>query len=206
MTGRNADQSSAGRPRPAVFLDRDGNLNEDLGYLGDPSRVCLLPGAAEAVRAIGDAGMHAVIITNQSGVARGLMDEHDVHAVNQRVVELLGAEGAHVDGVYYCPHHPEGSISAYRAACECRKPAPGLLYQAAAQLDVDLANSYVIGDKLSDVELAHAVGARGILVLTGYGREQLPADAARRRRIDFVADDVLAAVRWILHDRSGQTV
>lgn len=189
-------------PRPAVFLDRDGNLNEEVGYLGDPARVRLLPGAGPAVRAVREAGMHAVIITNQSGIARGLIQDSEVRAVNQRVVKLLAEQGAEVDGVYYCPHHPEGAVAQYRVVCACRKPAPGLLHQAAEDLGVALEKSFVIGDKLSDVALAHAVGARGILVRTGFGNEQLLTDSPDVLAIDYVADDVLAAVQWILHERS----
>ncbi len=184
--------------RPAVFFDRDGNLNEEIGYAGDPDRIRLLPGAAEAVRAVREAGMPAVVISNQSGIARGLLTVEQVETVNARVLGLLAAEGAAVDALYYCPHHPEGEIAAYAIACECRKPAPGLLQRAAAEHGIDLPASYVVGDKVSDVQLAHAVGGRGVLVQTGYGPREREKAVAQGVKIDHVANDVLDAVRWIL--------
>lgn len=192
--------------KQAVFFDRDGTLNEELGYLGDPARVRLLAGAPEAVAAARNAGFTTVIITNQSGIARGLLTEEQVHAVNDRVVAMLKLYGAVVDAVYYCPHHPEGPVEAFKGECDCRKPAPGLLQRAANEFGLDLAQSFVIGDKASDVGLAAAVGAQGVLVRTGYGNAELDKLAARGYRAAHVADGVYDAMQWILAEGSfGQS-
>jgi D-glycero-D-manno-heptose 1,7-bisphosphate phosphatase len=184
--------------KPAVFFDRDGTLNEEIGYLGDPARVRLLAGAPEAVAAARSAGFATVIITNQSGIARGLLTEAQVQAVNARVVANLKLHHAEIDAVYYCPHHPEGTVEAFRGRCDCRKPAPGLLKRAAVECGLDLAASYVIGDKASDVGLAAQAGAKGLLVRTGYGNAEIEKLAARGYQAAYVADGVFDAVQWIL--------
>jgi D-glycero-D-manno-heptose 1,7-bisphosphate phosphatase len=191
--------------RRAVFFDRDGTLNEEIGYVGDPSRIRLLPGAPEAVGAVNRAGFDAIVVTNQSGIARGLLTVDAVQSVNQRVLELLELHGSQVDAVYYCPHHPEGTVEAYRALCDCRKPAPGMLRQAAKDRGLTLDASYVIGDKACDVGLAVAVGAKGILVKTGYGNSEVAKIRERGYTVAFMADNVLEAVQWILED-AGQAV
>ncbi len=173
---------------PGVFIDRDGTINEDYGYIGDPDRLRLIEGAAAAIKRLNDAGVPVVVITNQSGVARGYYTEEDLHRVNDRLVELLALEGASIDGLYYCPHHPE-------QGCECRKPGRGLVDKAAEELDIDLDTSFIVGDKVSDVELAENVGAAAILVLTGKGRterEKLTGE------LHAVAEDVSEAVTLIL--------
>lgn len=186
--------------RRAVFFDRDGTLNEEVGYVGEPERIRLLPGAPEAVTLVNRAGLAAVVITNQSGIARGLLSEEQVTSVNDRVLELLNLHGARVDGLYLCPHHPEGKVAPFAVACECRKPAPGLLKQAASALELDLPGSFVVGDKASDVALAVAVGAKGILVRTGYGNAELQKIEQRGIPVAYVADGVLEAAQWILHE------
>ncbi|HEX4129393.1 MAG TPA: HAD family hydrolase [Pirellulales bacterium] len=157
--------------RPAVFLDRDGVLIEDLGYLGDPEGVALIPGAAEAVAELRSAGFVTVVVTNQSGVARGLYTEADVDRVHRRIDELLAPAGARIDRYYHCPHHPEATVAQYRTECACRKPAAGMLLRAAEELGIVLDRSYLIGDKCSDLEAAIAAGCRPLLVETGYGKE-----------------------------------
>ena len=183
----------------AVFLDRDGTLNEEVGYLNHLSRFRLLPGAAEAVRLLNRAGWKAVVVSNQSGVARGYFPESVLRAAEERLQAELAGEGAVLDATYYCLHHPEALLPAYRQNCPCRKPRPGLLLRAASELGIDLGASWLIGDRLLDVETAHNAGAKGILVLTGYGRGErdyvLPTSAVKP---DHVAEDVLAAVRWLL--------
>jgi D-glycero-D-manno-heptose 1,7-bisphosphate phosphatase len=149
--------------RPAIFIDRDGTLNELVGFVNHVDAFRLFPWAAEAVRLVNRAGYLAVLVTNQSGVARGMFDEALVHDVHARLATMLEEAGAHLDGVYYCPHGTSGD-------CECRKPKPGMLQQAERELDVDLSHSYVIGDTYSDIEMAWNAGACGALVLTGYGR------------------------------------
>lgn len=164
--------SAGSASRPALFLDRDGTVIEDADYLADPGGVSLLPGAVETLRRFRDAGWAAVIVTNQSGIARGLYTEADYRAVAGRLEALLGAAGTPVDATLHCPHHPE-----FSGPCGCRKPAPGLLTAAARALDLDLRRSVVVGDKLSDLRAAAAVGARPVLVRTGYGR-RTEADGA----------------------------
>lgn len=182
--------------RRAVFLDRDGTLIDALGYLGDPEGVRLLPGAARAVRRLNEAGWLAVLVTNQSGVARGLFGEDDVRAVHARLAALLAAEGARLDLVLHCPHHPEHGE---RTRCACRKPAPGLLLAAAERLGLDLGASWTIGDSERDLEAGRRAGlAGGILVTTGKGAEALEALPAARRETLAVAGDLPAAVELVL--------
>jgi D,D-heptose 1,7-bisphosphate phosphatase len=152
--------------RPAVFIDRDGTLIIERYYLADPARVELIPGALEALRRLKRAGYALVLVTNQSGIARGLYSIDDFRAVQARLAEVLNAGGVVLDGVYYCPHHPD-----FGPPCDCRKPALGLFRRAAIDLDLDLAASAYIGDRIKDVEPAAALRGRGILVCTGYGAE-----------------------------------
>jgi len=187
--------------RPAVFLDRDGTINEQMGYVNHISRFVLLPRAAEAIRLLNDNGVMVVVVTNQSGLARGYFSETLLAEVHEKMVRLLAAAGAHVDGIYVCPHYPEAAEEKYRLACECRKPRPGLFLRAAAELDLDLSRSYVVGDRWSDLKAAAAVKAAGVLVLTGYGRGDYqykgPGQAIQPR---FVAEDLYEAALWILKD------
>lgn len=184
----------SGKSMPAVFLDRDGTINEEVGYLDRLDKLRLLPGAAAAVRMINERGWKAVVITNQSGIARGFFDEDFVGQVHAEMARLLRKEGAALDGFYFCPHHPTEGIGKYRQVCLCRKPAPGLLRQAAVELDIDLTRSFMIGDMPKDVEAGKRAGAKGILVRTGYGVTVEPGSLAP----DYIATDLLDAVRWIL--------
>jgi D-glycero-D-manno-heptose 1,7-bisphosphate phosphatase len=185
--------------RPAVFIDRDGTLSEEMGYINHPSRIRLLPRSAEAVRRLNDAGVPAVVVTNQAGIARGYFTEDILHATNAELVAQLGRAGATLDGLYACTHHPTAGAPPYRRHCDCRKPEPGLLLRAAAELHLDLARSIMVGDKRSDIEVAPRVGARSALVLTGYGRGEWEY---RREHFtvmpDHVADDLLDVVEWVL--------
>lgn len=185
--------------KPAVFLDRDGTIMREAEYLSDPAGVELLPGAAEGIRRLRQAGFAVVVASNQSGVARGYFDEATVGRVNARLAELLAAAGAGLDGVYYCPHYPGASVAQYARACDCRKPAPGMLLAAARDLGLDLGRSWVVGDKLSDIEFGGRQGLKTILVLTGYGAQTREAGfAADGPKPDFIADDLAAAARLIL--------
>jgi D-glycero-D-manno-heptose 1,7-bisphosphate phosphatase len=185
--------------RPAVFIDRDGTLTEEVGYVNHPSRLRLLPRAAEAVRRLNAADVAAVVVTNQAGIARGYFSADVLRATNEALVAQLKDAGAHLDGIYVCPHHPTEGVPPYRAVCDCRKPAPGLLQRAAAELGLDLAASTMVGDKASDLVPARSVGARGVLVLTGYGRGEWEYRRAEFAVApDHVADDVLGAVDWVL--------
>ena len=148
--------------RPAVFLDRDGTINEEMGYINHLSRFRLLPEAAPAIRRLNEAGLPVVVVTNQSGVARGYFPSSFVDEVLRHLKDLLAQSGARVDAIYTCQHAPD-------AGCSCRKPKPGLLMQAARDLNLDLSRSYLVGDRYADIETAANAGVRGILVLTGYG-------------------------------------
>ncbi|HUE42727.1 MAG TPA: HAD family hydrolase [Candidatus Sulfotelmatobacter sp.] len=178
--------------RPAVFLDRDGTISEDVGYLNDVSQFRMFPFAAGAIRKLNDANLPVIVVTNQSGVARGFFDEASVRTVHEEMTQQLAAAGAHLTAIYYCPHASDDD-------CECRKPKPGMIRQAAREHGVDLARSFVVGDRYGDVELAQANGGRGVLVRTGYGEEDLRLNGAGwHRQPDFVADDLTDAVGWIL--------
>lgn len=185
--------------KPAVFLDRDGTLIEEVGYLDALARISVFPFSVDAVRLLNRAGLAVVVVTNQSGVARGYFDEPLVESTHRHIAAVLARGGARVDGFYYCPHHPEGRVAAYRLDCDCRKPRPGLLHRAAKELGVDLARSFVVGDRAHDIATGVNAGARGVLVRTGYGRaheaEAAPSAAA-------VADNLAEAVSWILRHRS----
>jgi histidinol-phosphate phosphatase family protein len=185
---------------PALILDRDGTVIENRHYLADPEGVELTPGAAAALAVARRAGYKIVVVSNQSGVARGYHTVEDAERVNGRMLELLLAQGVDIDGVYFCPHHPRGSVPEYAVACGCRKPAPGMVEAAAAELGVDLRKSVVIGDSLVDVNLGRAIGARSILVRSGYGaeieRRYVGTDALRRAQIaDTLADGVRNLLR-----------
>jgi D-glycero-D-manno-heptose 1,7-bisphosphate phosphatase len=179
-------------PRPAVFLDRDGTIAEEVGYLNHASRFRMFPFVAAAIRCLNEAGFPVVVVTNQSGVGRGYFPESLVRSVNEMMKEELAAAGARIDAVYYCPH-----TSADR--CDCRKPRPGLLQRAALEHSLDPARSFVVGDRYGDIELARNVRARGILVRTGYGEGELAWHSAKWSiQPDFVAEDLSKAADWIL--------
>jgi len=198
-----------GGRRAAVFLDRDGTINEDRGYIGDPAEVVLIEGAAGAIARLNRRGIPVIVLSNQSGIGRGFYDEGRLDAVNRRLGELLGSGGASVDGIYCCPHHPGDN-------CGCGKPETGLLMDAAREHGIDLPRSVMVGDKVSDMELARRVGMRRVLVLTGYGEISLVeirqgsggseglrgpgGDGRGLSDVDFVAADLADAVEWILSE------
>ncbi|PIE56816.1 MAG: D-glycero-beta-D-manno-heptose-1,7-bisphosphate 7-phosphatase [Desulfobulbus propionicus] len=184
--------------KPAVFLDRDGTINEQMGYINHISRFHLLPGAGAAIRALNTTGVPVVVVTNQSGLARGYFPEELLTEVHAEMQRLLAAEGAHIDGLYVCPHHPEAKQEKYRTTCDCRKPKPGMLLQAAREMHLDLGQSFVVGDRWSDLRCAAAVGATPILVLTGYGRGDWQYIGPEQHlQPALAAEDLPAAVRFI---------
>ncbi|MBS1790313.1 MAG: D-glycero-beta-D-manno-heptose 1,7-bisphosphate 7-phosphatase [Acidobacteria bacterium] len=186
--------------RRAVFLDRDGTVNEEVGYVCDSTQFHLYKFAAEAVQLINEAGWLTVIVTSQAGVARGLFNEEFLSQLHEQMKAELSFAGAEIDAIYYCPHHPTEGEAPYRQVCTCRKPKPGMLNQAAKDLNIDLSASVVIGDRFRDLAMAQAVGARSVLVLTGYGREEFERDAAVwPQQPDHVAENLLDAVRWVLN-------
>ena len=183
-------------PRPAVFLDRDGTICEEMGYLNHLSRLHIFPFAAAAIGRLNKAGLPVMVVTNQSGVSRRIFPESLVAQIHARISHELSARGARVDGYYYCTHTKQDD-------CSCRKPLPGLLQQAAREHDLRLERSVVVGDRYADVELAHGVGARGVLVLTGYGRGEYELHREEwPRQPDSVAENLAEAVDAILEDLS----
>ena len=148
--------------KPAAFLDRDGVLNADRGYAHLPEHLEWIAGVAEAVRLLNDAGYMTIVVTNQSGVARGLYDEASVKRLHLHMQKELGRQGARIDAFYYCPHHPDGTVTAYAFACRCRKPGIGMLEQAAEDFRIDKGRSFLIGDKDTDMQAARAFGIAGI--------------------------------------------
>ncbi len=182
----------------AVFLDRDGTIIREGEYLADPAGVEILKGAASGIKALRQAGFIVIVATNQSGVARGFFTEQDMQRVNERMQELLAAEGAELDGIYYCPHYPEGKVREYVQVCYCRKPGPDMLFTAAQERNIDLFKSWVIGDKATDIEFGFKQGLRTILVLTGYGRETQTKGFSSSLKPNLIVPDLEAAASAII--------
>ena len=179
-----------------LFLDRDGTINVEPDYSADPDTFELIPGSAEAIREANDLGLKVFVITNQSGVARGLFREEDVVAMNERLVEILKEAGARIDAVYYCPHHPDVGAPPYRKVCTCRKPNTGMLLQAEKEHGIDLASSFVVGDKCSDILTGRNAGCGTVLVLTGYGASELE-ECKKLGGPDHVAEHLSGAWNYI---------
>lgn len=181
--------------RPAVFLDRDGTICEEVGYLNHLSRLMIYPWAAAAIRRLNEAGLPVIVVTNQSGVSRGIFPESLVADVHRQMAQELGAAQARLDAVYYCTHRREDN-------CDCRKPLPGLLQRAAEEHGLDLTCSFVVGDRYADVASAHAAGSRGVLVLSGYGRGEYELHRDEwPQQPDYVAENLQVAVDLILGER-----
>lgn len=188
--------------QPAVFVDRDGTLIKERGYLSDPTRVELISGAGDGVARLISAGFAVVVLSNQSGVARGLFSLADVERVNHRIRQLFALQGASLAGVYTCPHLPEVHDSAFGGICLCRKPYPGMALEAASVLELDLKHAFVVGDKLSDIGMANQLNVPGILVRTGYGRDsEFNLGRPGAPRADIVVPAIINAVDWILSRR-----
>jgi D-glycero-D-manno-heptose 1,7-bisphosphate phosphatase len=183
----------------AVFLDRDGTVNAEVGYLSDLADLRLIPGAGAAIKRFQEAGLKVILVTNQSGVARGYFPESLVHEAHELLDQMLRNEGAKIDAVYYCPHHPTEGNSSFTMECDCRKPGTGLIDRAAWDHGIDVERSYVVGDKWSDVELGQRVGAHAILVQSGFA----PDDPGNIRPVhlsdpDFIAHTISEAAEWII--------
>jgi D-glycero-D-manno-heptose 1,7-bisphosphate phosphatase len=186
----------------AVFIDRDGTISEEVGYVNHPMRFRLLPHSAEAIRTLNQAGWLAVLVTNQAGVARGYFSETMILEVHARLVNELEREGARLDGIYYCPHHPTVGETPYRFDCDCRKPKPGLIHRAASELAINLAESWMVGDRFGDVQLAGNAGLHSAFVLTGYGRGEWEHQRGSWTvEPEIVAENLLEAVQEISQNR-----
>lgn len=190
-------------PSKVIFLDRDGTINEDVHFLSKPEQLKLIPGAAEALRRLAEARWRLFVISNQSGVARGLFTESDVAGVHRCLERMLRDEGVIIEGFYYCPHHPEYGPPAYRKDCQCRKPKLGMLYQAAADHGLELKEALVIGDRRSDVFCGLALNGRAVMVRTGYGKKEEPLllqEKSLARQV-VICDDLKEAAGAILAGR-----
>jgi D-glycero-D-manno-heptose 1,7-bisphosphate phosphatase len=177
--------------RGAVFLDRDGTINEEVDYLDDPDRLRLIPGAAEAIRLLNHASMLVIVVSNQAGVGRGYFSTVTVEAIHQQLAKQLAIHGACVDANYYCPHHPN-------EGCECRKPKAGMLLQASRKHGIDMRRAFIVGDKVSDLDAGRRVGCRTVLVLTGYGEQAREDLVYSIFQPDYISSNLCDAVKWIL--------
>jgi D-glycero-D-manno-heptose 1,7-bisphosphate phosphatase len=193
--------TGVGGARRAVFLDRDGTLVEERGYIDRLELLTVFPWTSDALRLLKRAGFAIVVATNQSGIGRGIIPEPFLHEVHRSLDARL-APGAAPDAYYYCPHHPEAAIEALRVTCNCRKPAPGLIVRACREMHLDPHRSYMVGDRWRDVACGHAAGTRTVLVRTGYGAAEEQA-APAGARADAILNNLMEAVGWILRSSSG---
>lgn len=182
-----------------MFVDRDGTLNTEVGHLTNRSQLELLPGVAAAVRKLNNLQVPVVVVTNQSAVGRGMCTIDDIEDIHQALRDLLAEEQATITRFYYCPHHPSRGQGKYLVDCPCRKPKPGMLRQAAKDLDIDLARSVMVGDNSTDLQAGWDAGCRSVLVCTGHGLETQTGMADLSRQPDFIADGLAGAVDWILN-------
>ncbi len=187
------------RKKKAVFLDRDGTINVEKGYVHRAEDFEFIPGAPQAIGMLRDAGFLVIVVTNQSGVARGYYSLEDVHRLHGHMDSELAAYGTVVDAYCICPHHPMGEVGEFAKVCDCRKPLPGMLLEAAAKFSIDLGSSYMVGDKLTDVEAALAAGCRPVFVTTGYGADEAAAAPANVPRFG----SLLEAARAIIGNETG---
>ncbi len=190
---------------PAVFLDRDGTINEQMGYINHITRFVLLPGVPEAIRLLNRHGYLTIVVSNQSGVARGYFPLTLVEKVHAHMRALLEKERAVIDDVLFCPHYPGGSVAEYSLDCPCRKPEPGLIHRACKRHEIDLSKSYVIGDRCTDLEMAQRGGIKGILVKTGYGLGDMTHVLPRvSLKPAYIAENLLEAAQWIVGVGGGR--
>ena len=185
--------------KPAVFIDRDGTISEEVGYVNHPSRFRVFEYSGEAIKKLNDAGWLAILVTNQAGVARGYFSEDVIMEVHKRLGAELAEQNARLDAIYYCAHHPSVGEPPYRLDCDCRKPKAGLIKRAATDFEIDLAKSWMVGDRYSDIELAHNAGLRSAFVLSGYGRGEWEYQRGSwKLEPDLVSENLLEAVNSIV--------
>ncbi|MBU0686752.1 MAG: HAD family hydrolase [Candidatus Margulisbacteria bacterium] len=182
----------------AVFLDKDGTINEDVGYLDDPAKLTVFPYSAQAIKILNDAGFKVIIVSNQAGIARGILTEDIYQAIDKKTHKIILQDGGIIDASYYCPHHPEHGIHPYRTKCENRKPNPGMLKKGEKEFDLDLSKCYMIGDKISDIQAGHNAGVKTILVKTGYGKDHVNNPKLKELNPVFIGENLLEAAEWIV--------
>ena len=199
LSSATASDSTPRTLRPSVFLDRDGTVNVEVHYLSQPDQLQLLPTVSETISLLNSREIAVVIVTNQAGIGRGYFPEHRLQDIHNHLKQMLAEQHAHVDGIYYCPHHPSAGLGAYRTVCDCRKPMPGMLTRAAAELGLDLPRSLMIGDRESDLLAGAQAGCQTALVTTGYGEETRATIEPRPLRCLGVFDSVAEAVEAWLH-------
>jgi D-glycero-D-manno-heptose 1,7-bisphosphate phosphatase len=180
-----------------IFLDRDGTINYEIDFLRSPSDLQLIPGSAEAIKQANDLGLKVFVITNQSGIARGKITEENLTEIHNVLQSELRGHGASIDKFYYCPHHPDAGELPYRIKCNCRKPDIGMLIEAKNEFNIDLTKSFVIGDKMIDIQAGNKSGAKSILVLTGYGKNELSRCSEQNVIIDYIAKDLYEAMQFV---------
>jgi D-glycero-D-manno-heptose 1,7-bisphosphate phosphatase len=180
-----------------VFLDRDGTVNEEVDFLSSPDELHLLNGSASAIREANELGLTTVIVTNQSGIARGLLTEERLMEIHHRLEQVLEKEGARIDAIYFCPHLPGEGNSPYYQDCSCRKPKTGMVLHAAERFGIDLSRSFVVGDRMIDIEMGKRVGATTIIVRTGYGEMEISQMQEHNVTPDYVAENLLDAMQYI---------
>ena len=190
--------------RIAVFLDRDGTINEEVDFLRTPDQLQLIPGAAQAIRTLNTSGLVTCVVSNQSGVARGFLTEADLVPIHAKLAQELNKGGAGIDGIYYCPHHPTEGIPPYNVPCDCRKPNTGMLKKGERDFSIDLSRSFVVGDRIVDVQVGKAVGALTVLVLTGYGMKAREECRAALVEPDLIAPSIVEAVEFIMQHYKGE--
>jgi D-glycero-D-manno-heptose 1,7-bisphosphate phosphatase len=196
-------RSSSSKGAPAVFLDRDGTICEEVGYVNHLDRIRLFPWSAEAIRKLNKAGLPVIVVTNQSGVGRGYFSEDLVKQANVKIAMELASRDARLEAFYYCPHHPTATLEEYRKTCRCRKPATGMMEEAAKRFNLDLKSSYVVGDSYRDAQLAFNSGASSIMVMTGYGKGEYEHHRRSWPRMpDMIAETLLEAAERILNGRA----
>jgi len=194
------------RLRPAIFLDRDGTITDEVGYINHISRAQMFPWAPEAIRRLKSTGLPVIVVTNQSGVGRGYFTEELVNQVHHKLQNELAAEDTKLDAFFYCPHHPTAVVEAYRRECRCRKPSTGMADEAAERFGLDLSASYVVGDTYRDMQMGFNIGARTVLLMTGYGRGEYEYHRDRWSRMpDLIAENLLEATEQILEELEAST-
>jgi D-glycero-D-manno-heptose 1,7-bisphosphate phosphatase len=191
--------------RRAVFIDRDGTISEEVGYINHPSRFRVFPYSAAAIKLLNDNGWLAIVVTNQAGVARGYFAEDMIQTIHETLKQEMAATDARIDAIYYCAHHPSVGDPPYRVDCDCRKPKPGLIRRAADEFDIDLAESWMVGDRYSDIELARNAGVNSAFVMSGYGRGEWEHQRQSwNHQPDLIANHLLEAVKRIIDEPLGK--